>query len=181
MDETEISTDERYSIVTGGQYSPFKLFLMTQLWRAGVASDAFWKNVRLGPHEERLREMLLRAYPGQTYEYACVISGSEIPAIWPHAPWGSPLRKDWRTYLVRLHRLRLLLALYSFEPLKGSLRSPFHPPLERRATNNLRCRWLHRVEVRHDKPLGEGASSVSEKASSRQLPSAQTLLEYHTV
>jgi hypothetical protein len=74
MDETEISTGERYTIVTGVEYRPFKLFLMTQLWRASVASGAFWKDVRLGPHEERLREMLLQADPGQPHEYACVIT-----------------------------------------------------------------------------------------------------------
>lgn len=74
MDEAEISTGERYTIVTGVEYRPFKLFLMTQLWRAGVASGAFWKDVRLGPHQERLREMLLREDPGQPHEYACAIS-----------------------------------------------------------------------------------------------------------
>lgn len=74
MDETEISAGKRYTIVNGVEYHPFKLFLMTQLWRAGVASDPFWKNVWLGPHEERLREMLLQADPGQPHEYACVIT-----------------------------------------------------------------------------------------------------------
>ena len=78
MDETEISAGERSTLVTGVEYRPFKLFLMTQLWRAGAASDDFWKNVRLGPHEERLREMLLRSDPGQPHEYACTIS--RIPA-----------------------------------------------------------------------------------------------------
>jgi hypothetical protein len=74
MDETEISTAERYTIVTEVEYRPFKLFLMTQVWRAGVASDTFWKEVRLGPHEERLRRMLLRADPGQPREDAYAIS-----------------------------------------------------------------------------------------------------------
>lgn len=74
MDETEISAGKRYTIVNGVEYHPFKLFLMTQLWRAGIASDPFWKNVRLGPHEERLREMLLQADPGRPHEYACVIT-----------------------------------------------------------------------------------------------------------
>ena len=78
MDETEISAGERSTIVPGVEYYPFKLFLMTQLWRAGVASDPFWENVRLGPHEERLREMLLLADPGQPHEYACMIT--RIPA-----------------------------------------------------------------------------------------------------
>ena len=74
MDETEISAGERYTLVSGVEYRPFKLFLMMQLWRAGIASDPFWKDVRLGPHEERLREMLLRSDPGEPHEYACMIS-----------------------------------------------------------------------------------------------------------
>jgi hypothetical protein len=79
IDETEVSTGEQYTIVTGVEYRPFKLFLMTQLWRAGVASDAFWKEVRLGPHEERLREMLLQANPGKPHEYACEIFRNRDP------------------------------------------------------------------------------------------------------
>ena len=41
MDETEIPAGERSTLVTGVEYRPFKLFLMMQLWRAGVASDDF--------------------------------------------------------------------------------------------------------------------------------------------
>ena len=41
MDETEISTGERYTVVTGVDYRPFKLFLMTQLWRAASPQTLF--------------------------------------------------------------------------------------------------------------------------------------------
>lgn len=54
MDETEVPAGEFYAVVSGVEYQPFKLFLMTQLWRAGVASDPLWEAVQLGPHEESL-------------------------------------------------------------------------------------------------------------------------------
>jgi hypothetical protein len=78
MAETEIPADESYAVVSGVEYQPFKLFLMAQLWRAGVASDPLWEVVRLGPHEDRLRKMLLEADPGKSHEYACALT--RIPA-----------------------------------------------------------------------------------------------------
>lgn len=46
-------------------YKPFKLFLMSILWRAGVARGPFWTRVRLGPHAETLRRMLWEERPGE--------------------------------------------------------------------------------------------------------------------
>src|SRR5919107_1849167 len=76
--------------------------------------------------------------------------------------------KERGTHLLRVHRSGLRLVLYSFEPLKGRLESPLVPLREWRAPNNLGCHRLHRVGVHHDEPMGEGASSVSEKIADRQ-------------
>jgi hypothetical protein len=120
MDETKISTGERYSIVTGVEYSPFKLFLMTQLWRAGVASDAFWKDVQLGPHEERLREMLLRADPGQPYEYACVIARIRDSSDLASRTVGEPFAKKigghtWYGFIARGYSWLYIVSSHSKE------------------------------------------------------------------
>ena len=51
-----------------------KLFLMSLLWRAGVAKGDFFRCVKLGPHQERLREMLHAEDPSEPDEYGCLIT-----------------------------------------------------------------------------------------------------------
>ena len=51
--------------VEGIDYSRFKLFQLSILWRAGVTTREFFSKVTLGPHAERLREMLLAEDPGE--------------------------------------------------------------------------------------------------------------------
>ena len=61
-------------ILTGLDYQKLKLFLLSILWRAGVAAHDFYEHVQLGRlHEERLRQMLLSENPGLAEEYACFI------------------------------------------------------------------------------------------------------------
>jgi hypothetical protein len=78
MDETDIPAGQSYAVVSEVEYQPFKLFLMAQLWRAGVASDPLWEAVQLGPHEERMRKMIVETDPGKPHEYACALT--RIPA-----------------------------------------------------------------------------------------------------
>jgi hypothetical protein len=61
--------------VEGIDYSRFKLFQLSILWRAAVATREFFSKVTLGPHAERLREMLLTEDPGEPWEYGCVTIG----------------------------------------------------------------------------------------------------------
>ncbi len=56
-------------------YAKFKLFQLSVIWRASVAKHPFFSNVALGPHEERIRLMLLAGNPGKFYEYGCMIFG----------------------------------------------------------------------------------------------------------
>ena len=61
-------------ILTGLDYQKLKLFLLSILWRAGVAIHDFYKHVQLGHrHEERIRQMLQAENPGLAEEYACFI------------------------------------------------------------------------------------------------------------
>ena len=57
--------------VEGVDYAALKLFLLSLLWRMGVSQLHYFHEVELGPHEVRLREMLLRDDPGEPHEYAC--------------------------------------------------------------------------------------------------------------
>lgn len=66
----------------GIDYRKFKLFLLSILWRMGIAHQTLLKasganrtfqQVRLGPHEEILCNMLNAEVPGAEYEYGCII------------------------------------------------------------------------------------------------------------
>lgn len=78
MDALSVPPGHRSATITGVEYAPFKLFTMTQLWRAGVAGGEMWEKVRLGPHGEKLRTMLLNGDPGTPNQYACVVT--KVPA-----------------------------------------------------------------------------------------------------
>ena len=76
--ELRYTREGKITWVSGIEYEPFKLFEMSILWRAGVATVDFFRNVRLGPHEERLRKMLLAGEPGPPWRYGCMIAGTRI-------------------------------------------------------------------------------------------------------
>jgi len=50
-------------------YSTFKLFHLSVLFRSSISSLPTFKEVNLGAHEERIRQMLLSVDPGQDWEY----------------------------------------------------------------------------------------------------------------
>jgi hypothetical protein len=50
--------------VEGLDYSRFKLFFLSVLWRAGVSTLAAFQDVSLGAHAERIRRRILAADPG---------------------------------------------------------------------------------------------------------------------
>lgn len=59
--------------VDGLDYAQFKLFLLSLIWRAGVSSLRVFQQTDLGPHEERLRQMLLAGDPGPFDRYGCLV------------------------------------------------------------------------------------------------------------
>jgi hypothetical protein len=64
------------------EYSKFKLFALSVLWRASVSSLKVFCQVKLGPHEEKLRLMILNDDPGAEYQYPFILSpilhGNEV-------------------------------------------------------------------------------------------------------
>jgi len=53
-------------------YVSFKLFHLSVLWRAAVSSRLDFAEVNLGPHEERIREMLRHRIAGPAHHYPIV-------------------------------------------------------------------------------------------------------------
>lgn len=50
-----------------------KLLLLSILWRASVSSLPTYRHVRLGPHESKIKEMILRQEAGSPEDYAVLI------------------------------------------------------------------------------------------------------------
>lgn len=58
------------SEISGLDYKRFKLFHMSILWRAGIASREEFDKVKLDDHEERLRQLILTDDPGDPNQYS---------------------------------------------------------------------------------------------------------------
>ncbi len=56
-------------VLEGIDYSRFKLFHLSLLWRAGVSTREEYDSVRLGPHAQRLAKLLLTDDPGPRNRY----------------------------------------------------------------------------------------------------------------
>ncbi len=69
----KISCKTGTTLVLSVDYAKVKLFQMSMLWRFGVSTAPFYP-LDLGPHEERLRKMLLASDPGEDWRYACTTS-----------------------------------------------------------------------------------------------------------
>jgi hypothetical protein len=54
-------------------YAPFKLFLLSLLWRASVSRSDFFRPVHIGRSEKKLRVMLLEENPGGQFDYPCLV------------------------------------------------------------------------------------------------------------
>lgn len=60
-------------IVRDVDYTKFKLFQLSVIWRAGASGLHQFSNVNLGPHEENLRSMIEKDDPGAPADYGCLI------------------------------------------------------------------------------------------------------------
>jgi hypothetical protein len=71
---TEITVERQEGRILIGnlEYDRFKLFQISLLWRTAVSSRKEVPNIDLGPHEPRMRKMLLNENPGPPHRYGCV-------------------------------------------------------------------------------------------------------------
>ena len=67
--EIEIAKTSYGHLISGVNYKLFKLFQISLLWRVSIASRPEIKKISLGPHQEKMRKMLLGGIPGEVYEY----------------------------------------------------------------------------------------------------------------
>ena len=107
----------------GVDYPTLKLFFMSILWRAGVASTEQFASVQLGgKHERELRHRLLERDPGQESDYACFVllgvgGWKEWRVVGP--PFRYRLREHW-CYRFILTRVVLTILVSSHFWQEGS-------------------------------------------------------------
>jgi len=54
-------------------YLQFKLFQLSIIWRASISENPGFAQVNLGPHEEKVRQMLDEENPGTSSQYGCIM------------------------------------------------------------------------------------------------------------
>jgi hypothetical protein len=60
-------------LINDVDYTSFKLFAISLIWRAGIAKQDAFKKVQLEKHAERMRQMLLTCDPGDAQLYPCIL------------------------------------------------------------------------------------------------------------
>jgi hypothetical protein len=58
----------------GVDYTKFKLFLISLIWRFSISSNEFYRFVDLGEHENVIRKMIIENDPGEVTDYPCTIT-----------------------------------------------------------------------------------------------------------
>lgn len=63
----------KYTLVKGVDYKKFKLYLLSLLWRSSISKLSEFGEIALGPHEEKIRDMIYREDPGDKINYGCLV------------------------------------------------------------------------------------------------------------
>lgn len=86
-------------VISGLRYAPFKLFQMSLIWRASISRGPEVHRINLGPHAERIREMLIEASPGEKLRY-CAMLLFPFPSVQQimFQPLDTPQRLPFRVY-----------------------------------------------------------------------------------
>lgn len=59
-------------------------FCMTVLWRGHTTTQSFFSNVDIGPHEERLRQMIMEGEVVDLQDFSVILYGwLDVPRPWP--------------------------------------------------------------------------------------------------
>jgi len=62
-----------FTVCKNLNYQKFKIFLLSIVWRAGISSRQFFSVISLGPHEEKIREMIFNGVAGNVDDYPIFI------------------------------------------------------------------------------------------------------------
>lgn len=60
------------SIIRKIDYSKFKLFIISMVWRASISKNEYFKDFNIGAHQDIMRSMILNNDPGEELAYASI-------------------------------------------------------------------------------------------------------------
>ncbi len=75
-------------------YTKFKLFLLSILWRASISSRPFFNEINLGTHEEVIRKMILQGNAGDIDDYPTVMTTYLNDKTMPKELIAKPRKRD---------------------------------------------------------------------------------------
>jgi len=80
----------RFFKVSNADYSKFKLFFLSILWRSSISTNEFFKEIQLGIHEQIIRKMIIENQPGNIGDYPVIISIIDQSSTSPKDYIGQP-------------------------------------------------------------------------------------------
>ncbi len=69
-----VEKNQDVTVYSGVDYKKMKLFQLSMLWKAAVSELPFFSVIKLGRHEEPLRQMVLDDVAGKPFEYGCIMN-----------------------------------------------------------------------------------------------------------
>ncbi|WP_157373395.1 hypothetical protein [Algoriphagus terrigena] len=85
---------------SNADYSKLKLFFLSILWRSSLSNHEFFKEISLGPHEDKIRLMLLNNSPGDVDDYPVMISIVDQAPKSPKDYIGQPTLKKYKGHKI---------------------------------------------------------------------------------
>ncbi|MDY7091646.1 MAG: hypothetical protein SX243_01605 [Acidobacteriota bacterium] len=108
LTECTDSQGDQQLILEGHDYASLKLLLLSILWRASVSSLQTYGDVRLGPHEESIRGMILNQNPGEECEYPVILYILDDEDLRNMPPPSQGRMKGHRVYQFLLARVLVI-------------------------------------------------------------------------
>lgn len=84
------------TLLSGFNYPVFKLFHLSILWRAGVASGEAFESVSLGASEKALRGMIHRGEPGDAHDFPIMAVALTMDGGLAHGMVMSPAVREYK-------------------------------------------------------------------------------------
>lgn len=103
-------------------YPKFKLFILSLFWRMGVAKGQRFSGVKLGPHAETMRQMLIDSIPGESSQYCSFLLIPRSQGKWMKEFMHSPIPfryESHRAYSIIIHGVQFILFMSSHAPPAG--------------------------------------------------------------
>ena len=71
--KAKIREEKGRFVVVNGDYKKIKLHQLSIIWRCSISTLEEFKNVNLGPHEDKIRKMIMDENPGDYDQYGCAL------------------------------------------------------------------------------------------------------------